>query len=128
MEDLGTVVNENSAPLVINTAGVARLLDRSYQTFRNTRDQLHAAGMPHPLNIPGHPIWLLSEITTWLHSRSPQLRQTNASAQTTPIAAPQPTLPEKRGPGRPRKNPQFSRSEKQGPGRPPKNAAVQRKK
>lgn len=48
---------------------LAGLLHRSLKTFQNNRPALFKLGMPRPLDLPGCPIWLCSDIDSWLESR-----------------------------------------------------------
>ncbi len=63
----------SSSPLeLIDICRLAALLLRSPRWLYSNRPELHAAGMPLPLALPGKPVWRADEIYAWLSRRSPQ--------------------------------------------------------
>jgi hypothetical protein len=57
--------------ILLDSAALAAKLKRSLSRFRSIRPTLETdEGMPLPLNVAGHPVWLESEIVAWLLSRS----------------------------------------------------------
>lgn len=86
-----------------------KVLHRTLKSFQNRRRELKKAGFPEPLKIPGHPLWLASDIQAWLESRRAGATGAEQAAEKVEPSdeaykAPEaPAMAAKRGPGRPRK-------------------------